>query len=361
MKKVLHIMDASDGGISMVVLNYYRNIDREVVHFDIASTNPALGNNAEAMKKLGADIYILPLKSRGIKLYCKSIEALITEHGYDVVHVHENQTSYVALAIAKKLGVKKRIAHSHTSSPSKGIKDEIRRISGCALNSYFATDIVACGVLAGNRVFGKLNMNSKKAHILYNGIDTQQFKYSEAVGRELRDELHINNKFVIGMVGRLSEEKNYFFALDVIKQLPEEEFALVIAGDGNLRNQLNEYKTKCGLDKKVLFLGNRTDINKLYSAMDVFIMTSFHEGFPVVAVEAGASGLPICLSNKITDELKFYPNIKYLPTDDIGIWIDYIMSLKELPVDRLQIGECMARNNFDIRNTIGQLYRIYGI
>ena len=160
MYNVLHVMPGADaGGISTVVLNYYKVIDRNKIHFDVAVTTDMIGQNAVEMEKLGVRIYKLPLKSKGIKAFETAMVDLLNRENYQAIHVHENETSYVALRIAKKVGIPQRIAHSHTSSPCVSIKSEIRRLSGCVLNYYYATNVVGCGCLSGERDFGKIRLS----------------------------------------------------------------------------------------------------------------------------------------------------------------------------------------------------------
>ena len=210
MYRVLHIMAGADaGGISTVVLNYYRVLDRTKIHFDIAVTTDMIGQNAAEMEKLGAKIYRLPLKSTGLKAFDSALTELLKNGNYQAVHVHENETSYVALRIAKKVGIPQRIAHAHTSSPCTSLKEELRRNSGCILNYHYATNVIGCGHLAGERVFGRFNMKRSKACVLPNAIDSEKFCFDARTRAEVRRELGVEDNFVVGMVGRLSDQKNY--------------------------------------------------------------------------------------------------------------------------------------------------------
>ena len=140
MIRVLHIMAGADaGGISSVVYNYYSGIDREKIRFDIALTTDSFGINGKKLEELGCSFYRLPLKSKGIKQFKAELKSLLVNNQYDALHVHENETSYVALAVAKACGVEIRIAHSHTSSPYKGMRSEVKRLLGCWLNNKYAT------------------------------------------------------------------------------------------------------------------------------------------------------------------------------------------------------------------------------
>lgn len=361
MVRVLHIMGCSDvGGISSVVLNYYRFIDRTKVHFDIALTIPEVGLNARALQELGADIYFLPLKSEGLEAFRSCLLKLLTENQYDAVHVHENETSYVALQVAQKAGIQCRLAHSHTSSPYEGWKGELRRLSGCVLNYHFATHVIGCGQLAGDRVFGKWNMRRPKALVLPNAVDTVRFAYNEAVREEVRKELDVEGCFVLGMVGRLSEEKNNLYALElmprILKEMPNA--VLVVAGNGPDEEKFRARVQELYLDHCVRQLGRRSDVDRLYQAFDVYLLPSFTEGFPVAAVEAMASGLPVLLSDVITRELSFGSAVTYLPLSDPERWVTAVMKWQG-DNSRAERQAEPAENGLDIRTNTNLLEHIY--
>jgi len=357
----LHIMGCADaGGISAVVLNYYRFIDRSKVHFDIALTVPEAGQNARALEELGAKIFFLPLKSQGLGLFQDALAELLQEGKYDAVHVHESETCYVALQVAKKLGIRCRIAHAHTCSPWEGWKGEVRRLSGILLNYPSATRVIGCGKRAGDRVFGKINMKRSKALVLPNAVDTKRFVYDETVRREVRRELGVENAFVIGMVGRLSEEKNNGYALDlmprILKEIPEA--VLVVAGNGPDEENFREKTRQLGLEKYVKQLGRRSDVERLYQAFDVYLLPSFTEGYPVAAVEAMSSGLPVMLSDRITRELEFGSAVTYLPLEKPEQWVQAVL-LWKTDSGRASRQTEPEKNGLDIRQCAERLEKIY--
>lgn len=361
MFRVLHIMGCADaGGISTVVLNYYRFIDRTKIHFDIALTVDTVGQNAQALMDLGAQIFFVPLKSTGLGSFRKALTRLLKEGNYDAIHVHESETCYVALGVAKKLGIPCRIAHAHTSSPFRNLKSEIRRLSGCILNYHYATTVIGCGQLAGERVFGKGNMKRPKAVILPNAIDTVRFAYNERIRREVREELNVKGKYVIGMVGRLSEEKNTPYALELMPEVLEKipNAVLVVAGNGPDEAKIKTRIRELQLENDVIMLGRRGDVARLYQAFDLFLMPSFSEGYPLAAVEALASGLPVLLSDTITRELDFASAIQYIPLADRVWWVAEIFNWQET-VDRTERQGEVAANGLDIHDTVKLLERIY--
>lgn len=360
MFRVLHIMAGADaGGISSVVLNYYKFIDRQRFCFDIALTTDAVGKNGALLQELGAQIYRLPLKSKSIKAFETALKKLLREQKYDAIHVHENETSYVALRIAKKCGIKRRVAHAHTISRTSSLRGRLRRLSGCVLNCHYATNVVGCGQLAGERVFGKRNMRRKNACVLPNAIDTQRFSYDPEERKAVRQALGLDGKFVIGMVGRLSGEKNYPFALKCFRELTAKDptAQLLIAGNGPdeelLRRQVREF----GIEECVTMLGRRDDIHALYQAFDVMIMPSLYEGFPVAAVEAMATGLPVMLADTITKELSFGTAVQYLPLQKEA-WIEALLAQNFLGGRECRQHE-VGNNGLDIRDTAGMLENLY--
>lgn len=361
MIRVLHIMACSDvGGISTVVLNYYRFLDRTQIQFDIALTVPEIGRNARELQALGAKIHFLPLKSEGIGAFLTALRKLLETEAYDAVHVHESETCYVALMVAGQMGIPCRIAHAHTASPWEGVKGELRRLSGCLLNYPASTHVIGCGELAGERVFGKWNMRRPKAVVLPNAIDTQRFVYDEEARRQLRAEWNLEGKLVLGMVGRLCVEKNYPFALELVAKLRQEHPAckLVIVGDGEEREAIEEKIQALDISDHVLLLGKRSDVHRVYQAFDIFLLPSFTEGYPVAAVEALSAGLPALLSDAVTGELRFGTAVEYLPLKEPQKWLEAIHRWEGDTRRQARQSE-PAEHGLDIRTCAKRLEKIY--
>lgn len=325
MFNVLHIMSgAGAGGISSVVANYYQFINRDKIHFDALIADNEIGINGRRLLDLGCDIYIgCPLKSNDYNGYIKFVSHRLANGCYDAIHVHENETSWVALKVAKELGVNCRIAHAHTAGVHKGgIRKYLKNVTGQCLNYLYATNVIACGELAGNYVFGRRNMHRKKAIILPNAIDTDVYRFMPQIRKEMRHILDCENNFVIGMVGRVAYPKNNVRALELFKTILDiiPNAKLILAGDGEDMNKVkNKIKDLC-IEQNVLLLGNRSDVNYLYQAFDVYMLPSLFEGFPVAAIEAMASGLPVLLSDTITKELSFGTAVHYLSLNDDLAW-----------------------------------------
>lgn len=342
-----------------MVVNYYSFIDREKIRFDIALTTDGDGKDGCLLRQMGANFYRLPVKSAGLGDFAKALTELLEERHYDAIHVHENETSYVALWVAKKAGVRCRIAHSHTSSPFRSLAGEVKRLSGCVLNYRCASHVIGCGVLAGERVFGKRNMKRPKALVLPNAIDTGRFAFAPHIREEVRGELELDGKFAIGMVGRLSPEKNHSYALRLMKQLHERmpHGVLVLVGNGEEEENIRRQVAENDMGGYVRFLGRRGDVDRLYQAFDAVLLPSIHEGFPVAAVEAMASGVPVLLSDTITRELDF-GSARYLKLGDDEAWLRALGSV-DPSADRTLAGAEVRAHGLDIRDTAARLEALY--
>ena len=115
----------------------------------------------------------------------------------------------------------------------------------------------------------------------------------------MRRALDLSNKFALLFAGRLDPQKNPLFLLEIFNQVLNEipDSVLFIAGDGIMMKDCREKATGMGIEGSVVFLGNRTDVNELMQAADVFVLPSLFEGLGIVLIEAQAAGLP-CFTSK---------------------------------------------------------------
>ena len=310
--QVLNRMDS--GGIESVVMNYYRHIDREKVQFDFYFSQDSVFPQKRELERLGAGIYPMPSYSRPLA-YHKALCKAFREKRYRIVHAHLSTMSVFALFAAWQAGVPVRICHNHTTAyKGEGAKTLLKYILR-PWNKLFATDYFACGEAAGRWMYGEPLLNSGKVVIMPNAIDTGKFTFDPEARKQLRDELKIpQDNFVIGHVGRFMYQKNHGFLLDVFAEAlkREPEARLLLIGEGELLKSTQEKSRDLKIWDRVIFTGARTDVNKLYSVMDVFCLPSFYEGMPVVAWEAQANGLPCVFSDRTTQEAVCNPNCQLL-------------------------------------------------
>lgn len=127
------------------------------------------------------------------------------------------------------------------------------------------------------------------------GIDIEQFDIDPSVRQKLRAEFGVQESdVVVGFVGRLTEIKNISLLLHaaaLIRERKDVKFAIV--GDGHLRPDLEQKAASLDIGSNTIFLGNRSDISDIYSALDIVALTSLNEGTPLSLIEAMAAGKPV--------------------------------------------------------------------
>ena len=147
-----------------------------------------------------------------------------------------------------------------------------------------------------------------------NAIDTEKYRFNPEIRDEVRCSLGIQDKFVIGHIGRFVYQKNHDFLIDIFNEVHKQNHnaVLLIIGVGILLHDVKSKVHRLGLDNAVMFLGVRQDAYKFYQAFDVFLLPSRYEGLGIVAIEAQTSGLPVICSDNVPQETKISNNIFYL-------------------------------------------------
>ena len=340
------------GGVEMVVMNYYRHIDRSKVQFDFFVLEGSEIPQREEIERLGGRIYIVPHYKHLVQ-YEKTLIRLFKENNYKIVHSHMNTLSVFSLKAAKKAGVPVRIAHNHSTAGKGEYKKNLVKYMLRPFAKVYPTDLFACSHLAGDWLYGK-NTNYT---VFNNAIELDKFVYNEQIREKIRKQYHIENKFVIGHVGRFCYQKNHDFLIDIFEKVHEreKEAILLLIGEGELEDEIKAKVYRLGLDECVIFAGTCSNVNEMYQAMDVFVLPSRYEGLPVVGVEAQAAGLPCLFSINVTKETKLLNNVFFENAFD-----EYIEDVfNELNIKRINVAEKIKHAGFDIDNEADKLQNMY--
>lgn len=297
-------------GLETMLMNYYRNLDREKIQFDFLVHRQERSDYDDEIECMGGHIYRAPrLYPQNYPAYFAYMKQFFREHPeYKIVHSHIDAMSYLPLLAAKKANVPVRIAHSHSSSIDRDSKYWVKQGFRMLLPRV-ATHLFSCGEIAGQFLF-----RGKAYQIIPNAIDASQFLFNSEIRDGRRRELNLDGKYVVGHVGRFSYPKNHEFLVDIFVQIYEKEkkAVLMLVGTGEKEEKIREYVQAQGLSDAVMFMGNRSDVNELYQVMDVFVMPSLFEGVPLVGVEAQFSGLPCVFSDKVPGEVMFTEKCEFV-------------------------------------------------
>jgi len=347
--KVLHITSELDGGgIDRLLYDYCIRMS-DTVHFDFAICADKKGILESGLENAGSKIYhIARLRGSLFKSMRQLSKILQSEH-YDIIHIHSDYKSIVALFVAWFNGVKVRIAHSHIAFAPETIKEKAIRKVITPFTKLFATDLFACGKDAGEWVWGSKAMSKSNFHIMNNAIDARSFTFDEKKRIGIRKELNIENKFVVGNVARFCYQKNHEFLILIfteIKKLCPDSILLLI-GRGELEADVKKLVASKNLTDSVIFLGVRNDVPDLLNAMDVFLLPSRFEGLPVTLVEVQANGLSAFVSDTITNEIKIGHHLNYISlSESPESWAKKLLSQAS---KTRHIGNCILDTKYDIQ------------
>jgi len=355
------------GGIQMLAYDILKHndpslMDIEILNLDDGQEYPL----TKTLKDMGVTIH--QLKGAWMRTpldlphYFKSVEAFFRDHhDYDVVHMHSSSKNYFILKCASKWNIPVRVAHSHNTGFQS--KNPITIALGNQMMKpmrKYATHWVGCSKLACEWLFGKGCVESGKAKVILNGIDSTLFVYDEKVRNEIRKEMNLEDKFVIGHVGRFVNQKNHTFLLDIFAEVAKrrDDAVLMLIGIGELMDAMKQKAENLGIADKVLFVGFRDDRNRLMQAMDSFLFPSLYEGLSVVLIEAQASGLPVFTSDTTTTETQYSPHMQFLSLQQpASEWAETL--LKKGAVERKDMTETLDNAGFEIRAMVRNLYELY--
>ena len=356
--RVLQIVTLMDrGGLESMLMNYYRNIDRKKIQFDFLEHREGKHDFTDEIISLGENVYTVPpvnpFNSNG---YLSALDSFFQQHKeYSIVHSHLDCMSSYPLKYAKKNGIPFRIAHSHNTSQERNLKYVLKMYSRSQIPKY-TSNLFACGEEAGKWMYGK-----QKFRILNNAIDAKKFIYNSEESTRVKKYLEIEDKFVIGHIGRFNSQKNHDFLIDIFEKIYRQEnnSVLLLIGVGELEEQIRNKVEKLNLTSAVKFLGLQEGIPSLLQAMDVFVFPSLFEGLPVTLIEAQANGLPCVISDVITNEVNITNNIEYLGLEkESEEWASHILKYKE-DTNRKDMFEVICEKGFDINANVRWLEEFY--
>ena len=355
---VLQVLGTLDyGGIESMIMNLYRNIDRNKIQFDFVVHSKQHGVFYDEVLALGGHVYFCPRYSGTNAIQYRSWwRSFFRKHSeFKILHSHLRSSASLFIPIAKKNGLV-TIVHSHSTFDGKGFCAYGKRIMEFPLRSQ-ADYLVACSAEAGKWLFGRDAFERSNYIFLPNGIDAARFALNQETRSRYRKELGINGKLVFGHVGRFNEAKNHLFLLDVFAEIHKRnpDTILLLVGNGQLEKDIRRKSISLGLGSSVNMMGNRSDVADILQAMDVFLFPSKWEGLPMALVEAQAAGLPYIISDKITRDVDITQLVHRLPINDVKPWAD--LALSGLP--RSEVTDKIVKAGFDVKESAIVLARIY--
>lgn len=359
MIRILHSVSNMDrAGIETMLMNFYRHMDRESVQFDFLANKQKPGDYDDEIREMGGRIFVSPGYKNVSRYFGYMTELFKKYPEYKIIHAHNGSLMLYALGCAQMNNIPVRIAHAHATSIPFDFKNGIKKCMKPMIK-YAATDYWGCSNAAGEFYFSKKRWD-KKNQLIHNAIDVDKFTFNEEWRSRIRKQYGLGDKFVVGHVGRLTWQKNQKKLLEVFaefhKMMPKSQ--LVIVGTGELEAKLKNQAKELGIFDAVTFCGMQTNVNEWYSVFDVFVLSSWYEGLPVVGIEAQAADLPCIFTDKITPEVKVTDRVRFMGLDDdADAWRDAILSFEKK--DRISRFCELKNEGYDIETEAARMQDLY--
>lgn len=333
MKKILvYGLSNNWGGVEAIVMSIIKRLSK-CCHFDIIhSKSPSSYENN--YKEENIRFVYLPTWGSNRNGFAQELKNLLLSADYDYVWINACIMSNIIVAsVVKKYSKAKIITHSHGSSFEE--KNLIKRWILLGLHYWnrnkflkFLNVPCCCSFKSAEWFYGKGYVKNHDVYLVKNGVDFQHYRFNQSIREKYRADLHIDkDTLVLFHAGRLTQVKNQKKLLKIQKALVNKgkKSMLLIAGVGELYDDLMSYAAELEISECVKFLGMRNDVNCLMQAADVFLLPSFHEGFPVTIVEAQSAGLPCLVSANLSREVDITKSVKFVSIDaDANEWSNFI-------------------------------------
>lgn len=318
-KRLLCIVSSMDvGGAETFLMKIYRALDKTKYQMDFYCMSQKVGYYEEEIKKLGGRIFHSYPKSKyPIRSFVNLVKTVKKERYHYVLRVSQHSLATIDL-FAATLGGAKVLAQRSSNSDSGSFLSRKLHNMFKWLPKLIPTVKLAPSTEAAEYTFGKNCVKKGEVFILKNAIPIENFTFNVERRNKVRKELGIQNKFVVGHVGRFAHQKNHSFLIDIFSEIVKmnSESVLLLVGEGELKSEIEGKIKELNLDDKVLFLGVRSDVADLMMAMDVFVFPSLFEGLPNSVIEAQATGLPCIISSNITKEVKVTELVKFMSINE---------------------------------------------
>ncbi|MBQ8880918.1 MAG: glycosyltransferase family 1 protein [Oscillospiraceae bacterium] len=359
MKRVLCIISSLNaGGAETFLMKIYRTLPNEVYQLDFLVSEEN-GCYTEEVLNRGGRIYFVPTRrEHPIKSFWAIMKIVKQNHYKSVLKLGSVPMTVTDLIAAKLGGAKMLAMRSCNALAGLSVVEKICDFVFRPILNAVANVKIAPSKLAAIYTFGKRQVNRGNVYLLNNAVDLNVFSYDEAGREAIRQELGLQDKLVVGHIGRFSRQKNHEFLLDIFRAIKEknENAALLLVGKGELEESIRKKAEELGLTESVVLTGVRADVPQLLSAMDVFVFPSLFEGMPNTVIEAQATGLPCVIADTITPEADITGLVKYLPLEKPESWAE--AALTSVRSERLDTKEMFVHNKYDINSVAQEFTRL---
>lgn len=333
MKKLLCIVGGMNaGGAETFLMKIFRTLDKSKYCMDFCVAINYKGYYDDEIEKNGGVIHHIPPKTKNPFSSFIEIRKIVREGKYNsVLRISQNSMSCIDL-VSAKIGGATILGFRSSNSGTCGTQfEDMMHFCFRPIVNIVSTVKIAPSTEAADFMFGENNVKKGLVEILHNGLDVEKFRFDKTKRDELRKILNVEDKYVIGHIGRFNKQKNHEFLIKVFARIKsrKQNVHLLLVGEGNTESNIRKMVVENNLQDSVTFLGVRSDVESLMMAFDVLFLPSVFEGMPNVAIEAQCTGLPCKLSDVITKEAKITDLVEFIGLDDYDRWVESVCAISQ--------------------------------
>ncbi len=322
-KKILYCITKGNwGGAQRYVYDLATSLPK-----DLYEVSVLIGADGQLINKLqtrGIKTILLGNLSRDIHIFQDLIAffkllKIFQKEKPDIVHLNSSKMGFLGALAARFVGIPKIIFTGHGWAFNEG-RSQIQKKFIYFLHLITVTlahKTIAVSEQTKNQIKNK--HNDSKIIVIRNCIDKIDFidkeKAREIILKKMPPDLDLKKRFWLGTISELHKNKGLKYIIEAIHELEAESDdpstlpILIIIGDGEIREKLQERIDRYDLQNTVFLVGRIDDAQKYLKAFDIFTLTSITEALPYALLEAGQAGLPIIATNvggipEIIDDMK---------------------------------------------------------
>ena len=252
---------------------------------------------AGELRKAGVETTVIDEARHGYSEISQLLKKELTDKNIDILHSHRYKENLLAAGMKKNGLCRYLVQTVHgTGEQFSGInriKNGLYNFMNRRVTRKYFSRVIAVSKDLEKQLISKYPRD--KVVTIHNGVNRERLQPVNGAA-EMRRELQITeNQPLIGTAGRMVPVKGYDLLLKAAEYIVEDspQVMFIIAGDGPLKEDLQRKSVEMGLENNVKFIGFREDIIDILNCLDVFVMSSHHEGIPMVLLEAMALQKPV--------------------------------------------------------------------